>query len=224
MTSQEIEKARRDILEAIRNKDYEVSIEGPNNVDARKRRDGSEYLYIYDMDGVKSSTLFGSCTVEIAGYTFTNDFFEGTWTCDEDDLLDDDEIIEALEGIDGVLCGQYIYPEDQAVVYNAANGTNIEDYYWCEDDECPMDIDEMNDLDSFHWNTYEYEDETYYLVDDEINDADDEHEGKRWGIGAYGEPDDFGKFDCMVLLFDDEDNVIGALDTDQRLDNDGCLL
>lgn len=224
MEEKELLEAKREILEAIEKKDYEISIEEPNNVEARKRKDGSEYLYIFDMDGVKTSTTFGSYTVEIAGFTFTNDFYEGTWECSEEDLLEDDEIIEAIEGIDDVLCGQYIFPEDQATVYNRANGTDIEDYYWCEDDECPMDPDEMNSLDDFNWNSYEFEEATYYLVDDEINDADEDHDGKRWGYGAYGESDDYGKFECVILLFDEnEDVVVGTMESDSMVNNDGYL-
>ena len=138
---------------------------------------------------------------------------EGVWSCDEEDLLEED-IIEAIEGLNGVLFGEYTSVEDQAYVFNRANGTDIDEYYWYEDSDCPADPDEMKSLDDFYWDTYDFEGETYYLVDDTINEADQEHEGKKWGIGAYGDPDDDGMFDCVIPLFDDEeDTVVDIMDT-----------
>ena len=224
MTEKEIKQAKAAIFKAIEDEDYTVSIEEPNNVEVRSHRDGSEYLYICDMDDARSSTDFGSCTVEIADFTFTNDFSEGVWSCDEEELLEEEDIIEAIEGLDGVLCGEYTSVEDQAYVFNRANGTDIDEYYWYEDSDCPADPDEMKSLDDFYWDTYDFEGETYYLVDDTINEADQEHEGKRWGIGAYGDPDDDGMFDCVILLFDDEeDTVVDIMDTDEMLNNEGEL-
>ncbi len=79
-------------------------------------------------------------------------------------------------------------------------------------------------IDDFYWDTYDFEGETYYLVDDTINEADQEHEGKRWGIGAYGDPDDDGMFDCVILLFnEEEDTVVDIMDTDEMLNNEGEL-
>lgn len=114
--------------------------------------------------------------------------------------------------------------EDQAYVFNRANGTDIDEYYWYEDSDCLADPDEMKSLDDFYWDTYDFEGETYYLVDDTINEADQEHEGKKWGIGAYGDPDDDGMFDCVIPLFDDEeDTVVDIMDTDEMLNNEGEL-
>ena len=223
MTEKEIKQAKKAIFKAIKEKDYTVSIEEPNNVEVRSRSNGSKYLYICDMDDARSSTFFGSCTVEIADFTFTNDFSNGDWTCDEEDLLEED-IIAAIEGLDGVLCGEYTSVEDQAYLFNKANGTHIDEYYWYEDSDCPIDPDEMKYLDDFNWDTYEFKGETYLLVDDTINDADQEHEGKRWGFGAYGDPDDDGMFECVILLFDDEeDTVVDIMTTNQMLNNNGVL-
>ena len=143
---------------------------------------------------------------------------------DEEDLLEEEDIIEAIEGLNGVLCGEYTSVEDQAYVFNRANGTDIDEYYWYEDSDCPADPDEMKSLDDFYWDTYDFEGETYYLVDDTINEADQEHEGKKWGIGAYGDPDDDGMFDCVIPLFDvEEDTVVDIMYTDEMLNNEGEL-
>ena len=44
MTEKEIKQAKTAIFKAIKEKDYTVSIEEPNNVEVRSHRDVSEYL------------------------------------------------------------------------------------------------------------------------------------------------------------------------------------
>lgn len=224
MEEKDLLKTKEAILEAITRKDYEISIDEPNNLSVRKHADGTEYIVVYDMDSAKSSTYFGECTLYVAEHSFTCNLEYGEWGSDVDELLEDDEVMDAIMGIDGMLYGEMTDMDSQVEVYNAANGTNIEEYYWCEDDECPMDPDYMNSLDDFNWRSFEYDGETYYLVDDEINDADADHDGNRWGYGAYGEPDDYGKFECAILLFDDNtDTVVRITDSPVMIDNEGCL-
>ena len=229
MEEKELLEAREAILKAISEKDYEISIDEPNNLDVRQHADGTEYIVVSSRDDAKSSTYFGESTLYVAGHEFTCNLEYGEWRSDVEELLEDEEVMEAIEGIEGLPWGEMTDMDSQVDVYNMANGTAIDEYYWCEDDECPMDPDSMNSLDDFGWTSYEYDGETYYLVDDEINEEDDEYEGKRWGYGAYGDPDDYGKFTCVILFFGDEaesldgETVTGTMETDTMIDNDGCI-
>lgn len=227
MEEKSLLEEKQAILKAISDKDYDITIDEPNNLSVRTRSDGSEYIVVYSMDDARSSTYFGSCTIDVAGHEFTCELEWGEWSCDIEELLDDEEILDAIKDIDGMLYGEMTDMDSQIEVYNAAHGTNIQEYFWCEDDDCPMDPDDMSTLDDFNWGTYEYDGKTYYLVDDEINEADDKYDGKKWGYGAYGDPDDYGKFNCVILLFEENENeddiVIGTRESDTILDNDGYL-
>lgn len=218
-----LEQIKSEILKAIKEKDYDIFIDGPNNVRCRERRDGSCYLVIVDMDDAKNSNYFGQSTLDVAGHWFRCDLEYGEWSSDMEELLEDDDIIEAIEEIDGLPCGCMTDPECQADLYNMENGTDYTEFYWYGDDECPMNPEYMSELPDFKYTTYEFDGEEYHLVDDEIHDPDEQHGLRRWGYGAYGDPDDYGKFHLSILLFNDEDEVVGIEDTEEMMDNDGGI-
>ena len=138
---------KKDLIKALKGNDFEVEIEEPNNVEIRQKYDGSEYLYLRG-DSEKFGVYFGSCTVTVLGHSFTCDLDFGEWSAEESEdewLLDDKEFIDALESADGVLSGIMGEPDEQAIVYCRAN--KIEDtlpVYWCEWDDVPKNIDELD--------------------------------------------------------------------------------
>ena len=130
------------VLKAIEDGEYEVEIEEPNNVCYHERYDGSPF-YVMVGDDIKFGVWAGSCTVHVGDHVFTCDLDYGEWSGDE--LLEDEDIIKALENADGVIWGEHLGTDEQWEVYSAANGiTEDVPYFWCEDDECPKDVDSLD--------------------------------------------------------------------------------
>jgi len=128
------------VLKAIKDGEYEVEIEGPNNVRYCKRYDGTPF-YIMEGDDIKFSVWAGSCTVYVEDYSFVCDLDYGEWSGDE--LLDDD-IIAALENAEGVIYGGHMGTDEQWEVFAAANNiTEDIPYFWCEDRDRFKDVDEF---------------------------------------------------------------------------------
>ena len=129
------------VLKAIEDGEYEVEIVEPNNVRYHERYDGTPF-YVTVGDDIKFGVCAGSCTVYVREHSFTCELDYGEWS--GDDLLDDD-IIEALEDADGVIWGEHLELDAQWEVYSAANNiTEDIPYFWCEDDECYKDVDELD--------------------------------------------------------------------------------
>lgn len=133
------------VLKAIKDGEYEVEIEEPNNVCYHERYDGTPF-YVMIGDDVKFGVWAGSCTVHVGEHSFTCDLDYGEWS--GDDLLDDDDIVNALENADGVIWGEHLGTDGQWEVYSAANNiTEDIPYFWCEDDECYKDVDSLDGYD-----------------------------------------------------------------------------
>lgn len=136
------------LIDALEKHDYTVRIEEPNNVSIRESYDGLKYLYIRG-DDVKFGVSFGSCTVSIQGHSFTCDLDFGEWSAEDDEdswLIEEEDFIDALEGADGVICGIMGEPDEQAEVFCRANNIKEDSLpvYWCEDDDIPKDIDNLD--------------------------------------------------------------------------------
>lgn len=135
------------VLKAIKDGEYEVEIEEPNNVRYCERYDGTPF-YIMVGDDIKFGVWAGACSVTVRDHRFTCDLNYGDWSGD-DDLLDQ-ELIDALEAIDGVLCGEHLETDAQWEVYAAANGiTEKIPYFWCEDDERFKDVERLDWYDEY---------------------------------------------------------------------------
>ena len=129
------------VLKAIEDGEYEVEIVEPNNVCYHERYDGSPF-YVMIGDDIKFGVCAGSCTVHVREHSFTCELDYGEWSGDE--LLDGD-IIDALEDADGVIYGEHLGTDAQWEVYAAANHiTEDIPYFWCEDDDCFKDVDDLD--------------------------------------------------------------------------------
>jgi hypothetical protein len=140
---------KKQILDAIDRGEYEVSIEGPNNIAERTKYDGSVYYFMYG-DDAGFGTHPGYCTVSILNYTFTCDLETGDWD-DDCDLGDDiDDIIEAIEGLDGVIYGEHYDTESYMDIYYAANPDAPEGVAYGDwSDDLPKDIDDLGYDDAY---------------------------------------------------------------------------
>lgn len=150
MTYKEYANKAREILEAIKNGNYEEDLEAPNFVDEAER-DGKLYLIVCDMDGCKSSNYPGSGYYTVCGEEFHHQFglydsyeyepeseffkkaeeLEGSPEDIEEDIEDlIDEIKEAIRD----LAPSFSDVDDQAAAYARAMGiTDYEEAVWYED-------------------------------------------------------------------------------------------
>ena len=73
MTYKEYADKAKEILEAIKNGNYETDLDAPNFVDEFEK-DGKIYLIVRDMDGPKSSNYAGSGYYTVCGEMFSHEF------------------------------------------------------------------------------------------------------------------------------------------------------
>lgn len=136
MTEKEI------VLKALKEGQYEVEITEPNNVSCCTRYDGS-YYYVMRGDSERFGVSSGMCTVYVGEHTFECELDWGEWSGDE--LLEDEEIVDALESADGVISGSNQGLDGQWAVYAAANNITEDcPYYYCEDEDRPKDVDDLD--------------------------------------------------------------------------------
>lgn len=153
-----MEDLKLQILKAIENGDYDVSIEEPNNIIKCTKYDGTVFYKMQD-DDVKFGCHPGYCYVDILDYRFTCDLSTGDWD-GEDELINDEDIINAIEQIDGVICGEHYDGYSYLEIYYAAN-PDAQDGELYGDGEGPIDIDDLG------WN------DVYLEVDYKTSDSDD---------------------------------------------------
>lgn len=200
------------IIDALEKGDYEVEIEGPDCVEERTHRDGSAFYVVVDRFDIKSSNDAGSCTVYVSlpdeeTCTFTCDLNTGEWSCEDDpDLAEDESVTESLESADGVISGEHCTTDGYIEVYEAAYGVTCDEYYWDGDDEKPMAADEIERLEGNGYTSVDYQGTQYYLLE-EICEADGTFGSNRWARAATDTPDDWSKYQCVVLLFGDDDEA-----------------
>lgn len=203
------EKEEQKVIEALENGDYTVSIEEPNNLSRCVTPSGREFFVAYG-DDVKFGVSGGSCTVEVCGHSFTCDLSNGDW-----DEEMSEELQDALEGADGVFSGEMLDLEEQALVYARANNRDPDEIelYWCEDDDKPVDADDVES--PLHWSeeTIEFDGKKYYTVEEpEQEESDDDKPvfvARAIVDGTVA--DDYGYYSCVRIVYqavpdkDDED-------------------
>ena len=203
------------IIESVQKGNYEVSFEGPNNISSCTAPDGRTFYKFVDMDGVKSSNDFGSCNVVVLGYSFSCDLGTGDYESDFFDELEDEyefedgsvitkeeleeEVIDAFNDRDDIWFGEYTDMDWQMDIYAKANKIKDPEYYWCEDPDCPVDIDDCwngftspKDLD---YGIVYFERRKYYLVE-ETNNEDGE---QLHAVHCKDVADDHGLFSTVLM-------------------------
>ena len=68
--------------------------------------DGSLF-YVLRGDDIKFGVWAGSCRGTIEGIAFEFDLNYGDWSSGDTELLEDSEVIDAIEYIDGVISGEH---------------------------------------------------------------------------------------------------------------------
>lgn len=184
-----MEDLKLQILKAIENGDYEVSIEEPNNITQCTKYDGTVF-YIMQGDDVKFGCYAGFCHVHFLdlNYTFTCELDYGEWKSDCN-LEDDEDIIEAIESIDGVISGEHYDTDSYMSIYYAANPDAPEgDVYGDWSDDMPTAVNDLG------WN------DVYLEIEYKTSDSDNA-ETRKLGCTI----NDKQLYDLYVHLRENED-------------------
>ena len=137
-----MEDIKSQILKAIENGDYEITIEEPNNITQCTKYDGTVF-YKMEGDDAKFGCHPGYCFVDILDYTFKCDLETGDWT-GHSELIEDEEIINAIEDIDGVIYGEHYDTDSYMSIYYAANPDAPEgNVYGDWSDDMPTEVDDL---------------------------------------------------------------------------------
>ena len=136
------------ILEALEFGNYQMRFEPVNSVDERTKYDGTNFYVFLDLDGPRSSTDMGTCTIEVNSdetcHEFIYDMNTGEWEGDE--LCNEEEIVEALESLDGFIpYDDYDFDRQWEVYAETYNIPIDASYYWCENNDYPKDIESLGD-------------------------------------------------------------------------------
>ena len=215
MEYREVKETIDGILKAISKGDYKVSYGDPNFICECTAPDGRSFYKIVDMDGVKTSNDFGSCTVYVCGHEFSCDwgtgdyeslFFDeiedeyvlkdGTCIC-KDDLIE--SVIDAFNDRDDIFFGEYTDNDWLMEMYAKKYGIKNIEYYWCEDDYCPVDISDSwihyTEPKDLGYGIVFFKRRKYYLVEESNNSIGEQLHA----VHCKANPDDQGRFNTVVL-------------------------
>lgn len=161
-------KENTQIIAAIKAGEYKLSFEGPNNISVCTKYDGTKFYLLSD-DDIKFGVSGGCSIVSVLGTDYYCNLGTGEWFIDEVDngeLLEDQDLIKTLESIPDILKGEMLSPDKQMEVYFRANPDAQDlDYYWCEDEDKPKDIENLG------WDDVEIT--VNYSVNDCSNDIEE---------------------------------------------------
>lgn len=231
MEYKEVRKQIDAIVEAIGKGDYKVSYEEPNNISECVAPDGRKFYKIYDLDDARSSNEFGSCTVEVKGYSFTcnwetaeveSEFFDEidySYELSDGSVVSYDElkeeVLDAFEFRDDIYFGEYVAPEDQMEVFGMINHVKDPEYYYYEDEDCPEDAEEITSPEELGYGEVSYNGVDYYLVDEPENEEGEELHA----VTSDAESDDQGNYDTVILTMHyDEAGEMTATDCEDSDD------
>lgn len=234
MEYQEVRETVEAIIKAIEESNYSSDVEGPDNIEKCTAPDGRTFYKVLDMDGVKSSTFFGNCTVEVEGYEFRFDLENGDVESDflgqleESYELEDgtvvtreeieERITDAFRERRDIKMGIYGEPQEQMDLFCHANGIKDDvEFYWWDDDDCPINIeDDMEDFtppEDLGYGTVTYEGCEYYIVEEDLDIEEGEENVSRLHAVKVGETcDDQGWYPTVLLTLREEGDELVAVD------------
>lgn len=221
MNYNEVRETIDKIVKAVKEGNYSVSYEAPNNIGSCTAPDGRTFYKVYSMDDARSSTCFGSCSVDVEGCSFLCNLENGEVESEFFDNIEDEyeledgshvekeelvgEIVDAFENTDDIVVGEYTDVDAQMSFYALVNDIDDPEYYWCEDDDCPIDKDDdwegFTEPENLGYGTVTYNGEEYYLVDEIYDEEDEEDEENEQLHAVHCEetPDDYGCYSTVLL-------------------------
>ena len=158
MTYKEYADKANEIIQAIKDGNYEVELDAPNFVSEHTTSDGRTVLIVYDADGPKSSSDCGGGSYTVCGENFyvqfeffdleevTGSFFDEAknLTGDPDGVKDDvEDLIDDIKDELRDLSPSFYDVDDQAAAYAEAMGIEYDEAYWYED------LDDLDDEEDY---------------------------------------------------------------------------
>lgn len=218
MTETEIQKKIEEIKLAIEKKDYGIKYYEPNNVRECTAPDGTKFLLILYMDDCSSSTDFGGNSIYIAGEIFYHGFddnekLESEYFDKIQELANTEgrylknyiyEIHDLLSSIDGFFNCSMSMMDDQVEIYNIIHETDYSDYFYSEESEKMIDIEDFTPISDNELKTIDFKGTSYYLIDHYIDGDDDidNLDGDEYAVSFDATPDAYGCYDTVILKFE----------------------
>ena len=191
------------IIKAIKDGKYEISYDEPNMFEECRHPDGSVF-YRSHSDSCRFGTDNGCCIVEVLSTKFVYSWLDCYWTVDDEEL-ENENIIEALESLDGVLVTDgYVDDDFLLKAYALANGMDPNgnyEYYFPDCGDWPVDYDSMRKIEDLDLREVKFKRKTYFVLDDEERES----EFERYAVQKGVLPDDYGVYPCVILTFDEND-------------------
>lgn len=104
---------------------------------------------------------------------------------------------DLLDNIEGFFTGENTEVEDQANIYNAINHLSVDEYYWWEDPDRPIDMEDFTPIDALDKEEIEFSGEKYYVVDGDI-----EFDDEVIGVSTKTKSNDQGLYETVKLLIE----------------------
>ena len=211
MEYSKVKDAIDSITKAVRKGNYKVSYDDPNFIVPCTAPDGRTFYKLVDHDSMKYSNDFGGCTVEVSGYTFYCDWGNGDYESSFFDEIDEEydlengsivfkddlieKIIDTFNDRKDIFFGEYTDMDWQMEMYAKQNGIVDPEYYWWEDDDCPVDINDYTEPKDLGYGTVFIKHRKYYLVEEP-----DKVEGEQLhAVHCRQKPDDHARFSTVLL-------------------------
>ena len=215
MDYREVKETIDGIVKAIKKGEYEVSYEDSNNIRECTAPDGRTFYKFVDMDDAKSSNCYGSCTVYVDGHEFSCDWEYGDYESaffdeiDEEYELEDgsrvfkedliETVVDAFNDRKDIFFGAYSDMDSQMELFSKIYHIKNPEYYWYEDDYCPVDINDgwhdYKEPEELGYGTVFFKHLKYYLVEQPSNVGEEQLHA----VHCKAEPDDHGHFDTVIL-------------------------
>ena len=234
MEYSELRAAIDEIINAIKEGKYKVSFDVSNNIRECTAPDGRTFYKIVDMDDAQSSNDYGTCYVDVNGYSFScdletgeyeSDFFddiEDEYTLEDGTIVDRDdlieEVIDAFDDTDDIYFGVYKDIDAQMEIFAKIYKIENPEYYSRWDGDCPVDIyDDWNDFtkpEDLDYGSVTYNGDVYYLVDEPTGEDGEELHA----VSSKATSSDDGCYDTVLLTVNHGDNdetvVTGCVESD----------
>ena len=213
MDYKEVKETIDRIVKSIKKGNYSVSYDEPNNIICCTAPNGRTFYKVESLDDARSSTDFGSCTVDVEGMSFRCDWEYGEYDSNFFDEMDDqyelsdgscyskeeliDIVVDAFNTRRDIFFGEYSDTDSQMDIYAEINHIKNPEYYWWEDEECPVDIDNgwYTEPKECDYGTVFYNHRKYYLVQ-EPNNKDGE---QLLAVHCKEKPDDRYHYKTVLL-------------------------
>jgi len=197
----------RKIIDALKKGKYKVSYEAPNCFVEHTKIDGSTF-YVIRGDDACFGCDDGSTTVSLLGRSFTWNPTESNWEGVDDvevsDESETDDLVDTLNDLPVTRLDDCPDTDELTEFYELATGETLDEVYYYEDDDIPLDADDLVPISDFdEFGTATFDGETFVLCE-EIQPPASPRDAHCYAlaVAAKAQPDNTGSYPCVLLSFD----------------------